>query len=53
GDIIIKLDDDVIENMHDLKNSLYSYRPNDKALLEIIRSGEIKKVEVILEASKQ
>jgi len=52
GDIITKIDDKEIEDMYDLKNSLYSYKANEKAVLEILRNGEENKIEVTLEASK-
>lgn len=52
GDIITKMNDKDIEDMYDLKNSLYSYKPGEKISLEILRNGEKKTVEVTLEASK-
>ena len=52
GDIITKLDDREIEDMNDLRNGLYSYKANDKVVLEIIRNGEEKTLEVTLEASR-
>ena len=46
GDVIVKIDDQKVENMNQLKKTLYKYNQGDKATLEIIRDGEEKKIEV-------
>ncbi|MBU5438915.1 trypsin-like peptidase domain-containing protein [Tissierella sp. MSJ-40] len=46
GDVIVKIDDQKVENMNQLKKTLYKYSQGDKATLEIIRDGEEKKIEV-------
>lgn len=39
GDIITKIDDMEIENMNQLKKSLYKYKKDDKATIKIIRNN--------------
>lgn len=46
GDVIVKIDNQKVENMNQLKKTLYKYSQGDKATLEIIRDGEEKKIEV-------
>ncbi|MBZ2174695.1 trypsin-like peptidase domain-containing protein [Schnuerera sp. xch1] len=46
GDVITKIDDQDIENMNQLKKSLYKYKKGDKAKLTIIRNGNEEKVEI-------
>jgi len=46
GDIIEKIDDKKIDNMNQLKKSLYKYNKGDNATLSIIRNGSKKKVEI-------
>lgn len=44
GDVLIKIDNQTVENMNQLRKLLYKYKKNDKATLTIIRDGkEIKK----------
>ena len=46
GDIIVKIDNKDIENMNQLKKSLYNYKKGDKAKLAIIRNGKEEIVEI-------
>ncbi|NLV88811.1 MAG: PDZ domain-containing protein [Tissierellia bacterium] len=46
GDIITKIDDVQIENMNQLKKTLYKYRKGDKATLTINRTNTILEVEI-------
>lgn len=46
GDIITKIDDQEIQNMNQLKKSLYKYKKGDKAKLSIIRNGKEEQMEI-------
>lgn len=46
GDVITKIDDQEIQNMNQLKKSLYKYKKGDKAKLNIIRNGREEQVEI-------
>lgn len=46
GDIITKIDDNEIENMGQLKKSLYKYKQGDKAVVTIIRNNANKKIDI-------
>lgn len=48
GDIIAKVDDQVITGISQLKNIIDQTQPNTKVKLEIIRENKIQSVEVIL-----
>lgn len=49
GDIIIKIDDNKITDMQDIKAALYKYQVGDSAKLVIIRDGEEKEVMIKFE----
>lgn len=46
GDVITKIDNQNIENMNQLKKTLYNYKKGDKAKLSIIRNGENKQIQI-------
>ncbi len=46
GDILIKLDDIELENMGQLKKSLYNYKKGDKAILTLMRNNLEEEVEI-------
>lgn len=48
GDIIIKLDDEEIENSAHFKSKLYTYKKGDKVKITVIRDGKEKTIEVKL-----
>lgn len=45
-DVIIKVDDEKVTNMSNLRKTLYNYRIGQKAILTINRNGEIIKVPI-------
>lgn len=47
GDIIIKIDNQEIESMNQLKKILYKYKKGDKATLAVIRNNKEMAVEII------
>ncbi|NLK44093.1 MAG: PDZ domain-containing protein [Tissierellia bacterium] len=46
GDIITKIDDVPIENMNQLKKTLYKYKQGDKATLTINRTNTVLEIEI-------
>lgn len=53
GDIIVKIDNNKIENMNKLKKELYKYKKGEKAKLTVIRDGKEKVIEIVLDEIKQ
>ncbi len=53
GDIIIKVDDDVIENAGDLRSVIRSYKPEEKVSISVIRDGKKKKLNATLGETEQ
>lgn len=47
GDIIIKIDNQEVENMHQIQKTLYKYRKGDKTIITVIRNGKEMIAEVI------
>lgn len=45
-DVIIKIDDEEVTNMSNLRKTLYNYRIGQKAILTVNRNGEIIKVPI-------
>ncbi|WFA08250.1 trypsin-like peptidase domain-containing protein [Tissierella sp. Yu-01] len=46
GDIITKIDDKEVEDMSQLKKTLYNYKQGDKANLSVIRNTEKQNIEI-------
>ena len=53
GDIIVEIDNHKIKNMNQMKKVLYKYKKGEKAKLTIIRDGEEKIVEIVLDEMKK
>lgn len=51
GDIVTKIDNTDVTSASDLTSAIGNYKPGDKVILTIFRSGETKTVEVTLEES--
>ncbi|SHI16329.1 serine protease HtrA [Sporanaerobacter acetigenes] len=49
GDIIVKLDENKVESMNQLKKMLYKYKKGNNATLTIIRNGREEKVDIRFE----
>ncbi len=47
-DVIVKINEEKIENINDLKRILYKFKNNDKITITYIRDGKEKNTEVIL-----
>ena len=52
GDILVKMDNQEIESMNQLKKILYKYKKGDKANLTIIRNGKEMSVSVVFNQMK-
>jgi serine protease Do len=52
GDIMVKIDNQEIESMNQLKKILYKYKKGDKATLTIIRNGKEMAVSIIFTQTK-
>lgn len=52
GDVIIKIDDQKIAAMDQLRRALYNYQPGDSAKVTIMRNGQIREVEVTFKETK-
>lgn len=52
GDVIAKIDNQKIENMNQLKKTLYNYRKGDKAKLTVIRDSQERVMEIIFTETK-
>ncbi|QQY79734.1 S1-C subfamily serine protease [Keratinibaculum paraultunense] len=52
GDILVKMDNQEIESMNQLKKMLYKYKKGDKANLTIIRNGKEMSVSVVFNQMK-
>ncbi|HSH34740.1 serine protease HtrA [Schnuerera sp.] len=52
GDVITKIDDEEIQNMNQLKKSLYKYKKGDKANLGIVRNGREEQVKIEFDVLK-
>ena len=48
GDVILRLDNRVLENVNDLRNSVAMLTPKSKAVLQIVRDGKNKEVEITI-----
>lgn len=48
GDIITKIDDISVSKMSDLRRYIYTRKPNDKVLLNVVRNGKDYSIEVVL-----
>lgn len=48
GDVITRLNDIEMEDVSDLRNKVAMLRPNSKAMLEVIRDGRSKKIQVTI-----
>lgn len=48
GDVIMKLNDHKLEDVSDLRNRVAMLRPQSKAVLNIIRDGRAKKIQVTI-----
>lgn len=53
GDIIQSLDGEKIDSMNTLKKTLYKYNPGDKGILEVLRNGETKNIEITFAESPE
>lgn len=49
GDIITKIDEKSVQTINEIKQYIYSKKPNDKVTLEIMRNNKLKEIEVVLE----
>ena len=49
GDVIVSIDKKSLQSLEDLQTALAAYKPGDRVILEIIRSGRRGQVEVVLE----
>jgi len=47
GDILVKIDNQSVENLNHLKRILYSYKVGDRAKLTILRNGEYKTIDIV------
>lgn len=52
GDIITEIDGVKINSMKDLKSTLYKYEKGDKAEIEVVRSAEKLKIQLIFDQEK-
>ncbi len=48
GDVIVRLNDTVLENVSELRNKIALIIPNTKAILHIIRNGKEQQIKVII-----
>lgn len=53
GDIILKVDDEDIENAGDLTTTIRSYKPESKVSISVIRDGKKKKLKATLGEAEQ
>lgn len=53
GDIILKVDDEDIENAGDLTRTIRSYKPESKVSISVIRDGKKKKLKATLGEAEQ
>lgn len=49
GDVIVKMEETTIQNMTQLVNELYKYRPNDTVKITVVRNRQKKEISLVLE----
>jgi len=48
GDIVLKMNDQVLDTEHPFVNTLFEYSPGDTVILTVLRNGEELQIEVVL-----
>ena len=49
GDVIVSIDDEKVTSTSQIQDLIFNHNPNDRIIVEVIRSGESVKVPVVLE----